>query len=174
MIYTEDGGADIGVARVDGSNFVRLTDDPGKDMDPCWSPDGRMIAFVSDRDGPNHIYLMNRDGSNQHRLTDSFLVNEGEPAWSPDGSTIAFSIVDETDTSNIYLINPDGTNFRPLTEEVGSYNENPVWSPDGTMVAFWSNRTGNRDIFAINVDGSGLINNLTNHPGDDENPSWFK
>jgi TolB protein len=171
-IYTGDGWVDIGLVSSNGGKIVHLTNHPDKDGHPCWSPDGETIAFVSYRDGPPHIYLMDWDGGNQRKVTDSDL-NELEPAWSPDGSTIAFLAADQSDTSNIYLVNADGTDIRPLTDEVGSYNENPVWSPDGTMIAFWSNRAGNKDIYAINVDGSGLIN-LTNDPGEDENPSWSK
>ena len=56
---------------------------------PAWSPDGRKIAFVSDRDGNSEIYVMNADGSGQRRLTRN-PAYDADPAWSPDGRTIAF------------------------------------------------------------------------------------
>ena len=56
---------------------------------PAWSPDGRKIAFVSDRDGNGEIYVMNADGSAQRKLTRN-AAPDGGPAWSPDGRRIAF------------------------------------------------------------------------------------
>ncbi len=53
----------------DGSGRRNLTLDPAYDGDPMWSPDGRRIAFVSNRDGVYGIYVMNADGSGQRRLT---------------------------------------------------------------------------------------------------------
>ena len=55
----------------DGSNPVNLTNNPADDRSPTWSPDGRRIAFVSDRDGNHEIYVMNADGTGQTRLTDT-------------------------------------------------------------------------------------------------------
>jgi TolB protein len=171
--YSEYGTRDIvaGVVGMLDGGIAQLTDHPGTDAYPDWSPDGKTIAFVSDRDGLPHIYLMNWDGTNQRRLTKSEMV-ELQPDWSPDGSMIVFFSGDDTKT-NLYIINSNGTNVRQLTEQEDNYNENPVWSPDGTMIAFWSNRTGNKEIYSIKIDGSGLIN-LTNDPGDDENPTWSK
>ncbi len=82
----------IQVINADGSGRVGLTDLPGPDYSPAWSPDGLRIAFGSTRDDPAHplIYIMNADGSDQRKLTDG-LGHDGDPAWSPDGSLVAFS-----------------------------------------------------------------------------------
>jgi tol-pal system beta propeller repeat protein TolB len=170
-IYSKDGTRDIVGMAGGGGDMVQLTNEPEDDVYPDWSPDGKTIAFASHRDGTPHIYLMNWDGTNQRRLTQGDMV-ELEPDWSPDGSMITFFSGDIT-KSNIYIINSDGTNLRQVTGEGNNYNENPVWSPDGTMIAFWSNRSGNKEIYAIKADGSGIIN-LTNNPGEDENPTWSK
>jgi TolB protein len=53
----------------DGSGLRNLTRNPARDLRPSWSPDGRRIAFVSDRDGRLDAYVMNADGSNQRSLT---------------------------------------------------------------------------------------------------------
>jgi TolB protein len=53
----------------DGSNQRNLTRNPAKDVRPSWSPDGRRIAFVSDRDGRLEAHVMNADGSGQRSLT---------------------------------------------------------------------------------------------------------
>lgn len=166
------GNLDIFGVAAGGGDPTPLTSSPGLDFEPAWSPDGKTIAFVSDRDGTPHIYVMDTDGGNQRRLTRNDIV-ELEPAWSPDGMAIAF-LGDVSDvSSNIYLVNADGTNTRRLTDEAVSHNENPVWSPDGSMIAFWSNRTGNSEIFVMRLDGTGLTN-LTGNPAEDQNPSWSR
>ena len=53
----------------DGSGQRNLTRNPANDSDPTWSPDGRRLAFVSDRDGDLEVYVMNADGSGQRRMT---------------------------------------------------------------------------------------------------------
>jgi Tol biopolymer transport system component len=60
----------------------RVTDDPGIDSYPAWSPDGDKIAFTSQRDGNANIYVMNADGRDVTRLTNS-TADDGIPAWSP-------------------------------------------------------------------------------------------
>jgi TolB protein len=66
----------------DGSNALNLTDNPADDLEPAWSPDGRRIAFTSDRGGSRDIYVMNADGSGVTRLTENPADDEF-PAWSP-------------------------------------------------------------------------------------------
>ena len=73
----------------DGSNSRRLTDHPAEDRSPSWSPDGRHIAFDSERAGKAEIYVMGSDGSNRRRLTDH-PAGDRSPSWSPDGRHIAF------------------------------------------------------------------------------------
>ena len=68
----------------------RLTNHPAGDGHPSWSPDGRHIAFASDRDGNVEIYVMGSDGSNPRRLT-NHSAGDGHPSWSPDGRHIAFA-----------------------------------------------------------------------------------
>jgi Tol biopolymer transport system component len=63
-----DGNTEIYVVNADGSNETRLTFDPGIDMSPNWSPDGR-IFFTSNRNGKRDIYVMDADGGNVSRFT---------------------------------------------------------------------------------------------------------
>jgi Tol biopolymer transport system component len=73
---------DIYVMDADGSNVHRLTDSPGLDEGPLWSPDGTKIAFSSARDGQQELYVMNADGTDPRRLTDNPARDES-PDWQP-------------------------------------------------------------------------------------------
>ena len=76
--------------KADGSGLRNLTPKPVRDLaDPAWSPDGRKLAFVSDRDGNSEVYVMNADGSGQRNLTRN-PAYDADPAWSPDGRKLAF------------------------------------------------------------------------------------
>ena len=66
-----DGQFDIFVMDIDGGSdsWVRLTDNPSDDEDPCWTLDGEHIVYSSTRSGQRQIHIMNADGSNGYRLT---------------------------------------------------------------------------------------------------------
>ena len=92
---TVDDNTDIYVMDADGADVRRLTEDPGYDGQPRWSPGGKRIVFVSYRGDVRNIYLMDADGGNLRRLTDNpeFVW---APAWSPDGQRIVFYATVET------------------------------------------------------------------------------
>jgi len=143
-----DGSLDhfIFTANFDGSGLTQLTTS-NVDYAPAWSPDGKMIAFVSFRNvniyGPSRcfdddIYVMDVDGSNQTRLTSSSTAEEN-PAWSPDGKFIAYDThsrncaADGSETNGgLFIMKPDGSENTQIRQ--GGYS--PVWSPDGTQIAF--------------------------------------
>ena len=144
-----------------GSGQTRLTH-TGLELEPAWSPDGRLIAFTSFRDGNSEIYAMNAGGSGQTNLTNNPAADGGS-AWSPDGKRIAFQR-----DSDIFVMNADGSGQTPLTTSGAS---EPAWSPDGQRIAFVSGRDGNSEIYVMNADGSGQTN-LTNNPAGDFDPAW--
>ena len=128
------------------------------------------IAFISNRDGNQEIYVMNADGTNPTRLTFT-SANELAACWSPDGAKIA--LTSERDGNpEIYVMDADGTNTTRLTNNSAFDGVDPqCWSPDGTEIAFISNRTGNMEIYVMDPNGSGPTN-LTNHSADDIGPTW--
>ena len=99
----------------DGSGIVRLTDHPSFDSFGGWSPDGRTIAFTSEREGNRDIHLIGADGSEVTRLTNS-PEGEGSLQWSPDGRQMLFGARIDDSTRGTFLMNADGSGVRLLTD----------------------------------------------------------
>jgi len=136
FVSLRSGDAEIYVMDADGSNQVRITNNPSHDTDPSWSPDGTKIAFTSDRSGYIVIWIMNADGSDARALTTN-TRGDWHPAWSPDGTKIAFSRGVSTNIRDIWIMNADGTFPAPLTN--GFFGaQDPSWSPDGRKIALSS------------------------------------
>jgi TolB protein len=69
------------------------------------------------------------------------------------------------------MMNADGTSPRDLTPNTPEFDGDPAWSPGGSRIAFTSRRDGNKEIYLMNPDGTGLLN-ITNNRADDFDPTW--
>jgi Tol biopolymer transport system component len=101
---------------------------------PTVSPDGRSIAFTSDRDGDDDIYVMAADGAGQRNVTAN-TDHDDNPSWAPDGTRIAFSS-DRSGKNEIYVMNIDGTDVRQITDDASLIPDVPSWAPDGERIVF--------------------------------------
>ncbi len=157
---TLDGrNLDIYVMDSDGRNQRRLTVNPSVDRYPAWSPDGKKIVFVSNRNNVNkdhkQIWVIDADGKNPIRLTDGLV--DANPDWSPDGKKIVYDTFDVPKDHNlapggITVMDADGNNKRLVKNARGVH---PTWSPDGKRIAFSSGKNPGDDaqIYVMDVDG---------------------
>ncbi len=134
--------------------------------------DGGMIAFTSERNSYEDIYLMTvpggtrADSSEPRNITNLPASDDTDPHWSPDGSQIAFAST-RHGNFEIYIMDLDGSNIQRLTDNP-AVDASPVWSPDGTRIAFVSLRDRNVEIYVVNADGSDLQRLTQNNYNDFE------
>ena len=169
----------------------RLTTNPAMDGSPVISPDGKRVAFVSNRDGDEDIYVMKLAPEGPKNVPVKLTKNtrpdpngppymyDFEPDWSPDGTQIAFTS-DRNGNMEIYRMkaSPEGRLNKPVNlSKSPSYDSSAAWSPDGRKIAFSSDRpapdgTTDYEIYRMRAtDGANQIN-LTNDPGQDWYPAW--
>ncbi|MFC1978551.1 zf-HC2 domain-containing protein [Chloroflexota bacterium] len=166
---------DIYIMDADGSNLTRLTNNDYEDRMPRFSPDGSKIAFVSYRNPPDDpdiglkdngdIYVMDIDGSNVTRVTETVNAREDFFAWSPDGTKIVFLYKRYpnavNDSAQIYVVNVDGTSGVKIS---GSYRiaiSRLSWLADSTGVLFVAPDEDNQSMYykklcLANADGTGV------------------
>lgn len=170
-------GYDIFTAQPDGSGLSPLTTETGYDAEAVFSPDGKKIAFTSDRDGDLEIYIMDADGTNVTRVT-NHPGYDGGAFFSPDGKMLVFRAqVFKTEeqlkeykellTQNLvrpsslelFTINIDGTDRFQVTDN-GAANFAPFFHPSGRKIIFASNLGGaggrEFELYMIDTDGENL------------------
>jgi len=159
---------DICVVDTDGTGLRVLAGGEGCQRYPRWSPDGSKIVYyesaIGDQD-PQHVWVMNADGSGKTRLTKGSLGYRNIfPSWSPDGTRIAFThlvfYTNGVERDAIYAMNADGSGLRNVTSKKGPgvslVDYWPTWEKDGTISFYRNTRSGGLSKFSVNPDGSGL------------------
>lgn len=142
--------------------FSRVIASTYEDGQPQYSPDGKHIAFQSDRSGDFEIWVANGDGSSPRQLTRLRAKISGYPRWSPDGRYIVFhSRVNGY--ANLYTLMVDTGHYRALT--TGTTNDSAAsWSHDGKWIYFQSGRNGSPQIWRIPSEG-GPASQVTKNGG---------
>lgn len=137
-----EGRRDIFVYTTYTNSTRNLTNRNGQDYWPTWSPDGRKIAFISNRKQQTGIYTMNIDGTNPHLLLTTNIHND--LYWSPDNNQIAFS---QAAGENHLCIFNTIENSLCCTNKDGSH---PTWSPDGHFLVYESRRRSKSYLYLTN------------------------
>ncbi len=164
----------------DSERVQRLTDDPASDRYPAISPDGRRLAFASNRGGDSaRIFVADLIIENDRvslanitSLTDGLEGESRKPDWSPDGTRLAFENI-RNGQSAIYVVNADGSGgLQDLTGHA-AFNGHPAWSPDSARIAFHTNRSGsNFEIWVMNADGTNPALLIREEQTDIVHPAW--
>lgn len=165
LTFTSNRTNDFEIYKLTSKNgeVEQLTRVDGLDITPRWSPKGDKIVFASNRekDYGYQIYVMDVDGSNQHRIGSPIPGDNSHPDWSPDGQYIVFQSKRDTngnpmdDNFDIFIMDVDGGNNKQLTYDLTD-DTSPVWSPDGKNIAFLSERNGQDEVYLISPEGTNL------------------
>lgn len=136
---------------VTGGSAKPITDALFDARQPTWSPDGRSIAFQSNRDGHWKIWVIGANGENPRPLAaDPF--DEREPSWSPDGKSIAFTST-RSGKFDIWARSLADGSVRRLSPGPGG-NSRASWSPDGSQVAYFSDRPAATGVYVADTQGN--------------------
>jgi TolB protein len=149
-----------------GGDPVLIDEGKGISSSPTFSPDGRRIAFMTDRVGHNEVYIIDADGTNPVWITQiAGDLNEsryrGEPDWSSDGVTVALQSR-VSGSFQIMTVNMRD-NMATLLTNVGE-NQSPSWAPDGRHIVFTSNRSGSDQLWIMDT-RSGVTRQLIKQSG---------
>ncbi|MGH3090361.1 MAG: hypothetical protein ACRDSJ_24005, partial [Rubrobacteraceae bacterium] len=153
---------------------VRLTDAAGRDEEPVFSPNGQKIAFTSNRDGNNEIYIMDSSGDNEVNLSNNSAGTGSDrfANFSPAGTRIAFASGRDGNIE-VYMMDTDpATNDAARLTNNLTFDQQPAFSPDGTKIVFESGRSGNNihvmDTDPVTPDTGANVTSL----GNGSQPDW--
>jgi len=132
------------------------------EWDARFSPDGKKIAFASDRSGSSEIWVCDSTGSNAAELTSLGGAGLGSPRWSPDGQTLVFDSAIQGQW-DVYAVAVHGGQLRSITSDP-SNEQVPQWSEDGKYIYFASDRTGQFQVWKVPATGGQRVQ-VTQHGG---------
>ncbi len=163
--------ADIYLIKLDGK-FVKRITRRGMNTDPCFSPDGRDIIFVSNSDGDEELYSYNIKTGKITKLTDN-TADDFSPEFSPDGKKVVYiSNQDDPYKWEIYILDLKSRKIKRLTNN-NYWDGFPKFTMDGKKIIFSSKRDSTENIYIMDTNGRGE-KILYGGPADYNNPILFK
>ena len=177
IVWVSHRAAAAGGAERDGELFylrdgatapLRLTDDETADVHPALSPDGRSVAFASDRTGSRKLFVIGVDGRGLRQVTSGPAADDS-PSWSPDGSRLAFSSTRDDPAGDIYTVPAGGGTPTRLTADPAADTQ-PAWGP--SRIAFTTTRFRPAGDVAVMAETGGTATRAVPDPGDSSEPAW--
>ncbi len=164
-----DQESQVWIYDVPRDTVARLTFGGNSNSSLAWSPDGRRIAFRSNREGPDNLFWQASDGSGTvERLTTSDHLH-APSSFSPDGQLLAFMEQNPETGRDVWVLNLADRKAQPFLAT--SYEETaPKFSPDGKWLAYSSDESGRREIFVQPYPGPGGKRQISNDGG--QEPVW--
>jgi Tol biopolymer transport system component len=143
LSWTKENSFDIYLMDKDGRNQRPIVSSPASETMADWSPDGKKVAYVSNKDGSYEIYVIDLQTYfiskmiNNSGISNKFPKwSPGTPKWSPDDKQITFvSTTGISNTSQVFIMDADGANVRQMTYD-RHYDDSPVWCPDTSCIIF--------------------------------------
>lgn len=171
LASSRDGDSELYRMPARGGAATRLTAFHKDDWHPVPSPDGKQLAFLSDREGRARIFVMSSQGTAIRRLTRaSDEVDESAPVWSPDGKRLAY-VATRGGRGRVVLHELATGDERELTPP-GATDAEPQWSPDGAWLVMVRTQHGRVDLHALATTGDTSLR-LTNSEAVERLPRWL-
>jgi Tol biopolymer transport system component len=167
-------GTDLALTDVVGAELGAITDGAGDDADPAWSPDGRTLAFASDRTGTWQLYRLDGVGRVLSQVPLGAPAGEPrEPSWTPDGQALVFSARSDARRSIWRIPALGGVAVAITTDAVdGSWDADPVVAPDGAHALFTRVRRGDADLWSLDLASGEARVWFENPKGLDRHADW--
>ena len=176
--WNRTGAYELYSAPLASDRIIQLTGADTRSISPRWSPDGNALAFMRDSGGTERfaIWIVDRDGDHERKLTTDDALTHRDLAWSPDGRSIACVANVGGGRFGIQVLDVATGARRALTD--GAFDDSlPRFSPDGAWILFGSRRTGARvdaDLYLVSVSGGDAVRLETRDGtgGDSEFARW--
>lgn len=169
----ENENGDAYVMNPDGSNIQKITnwDKSNETTEPgSWSPDGTKIAFYSDRNGKDDIYVVSAETFRPNLVLSDADRHLGMTSYSPDGKRVVYTRETEDKSGELRVLDLQ-TQQSTLVQKTELPGVAADWSPDGNWITFSDRVNGNSEILVVRSDGTQL-RNLTNEAAADYSPAW--